>query len=122
MSELVKFYEKSTNSNHALQEKSIISKRNQTTFSTNYLPIKDQVLLILHKNVTIFIRNTKSLIAIFLSPIIFLYILLALKYINENYKTDIIIKEQKINYIDDVSLKCGFPIDCLSLGIAIIVY
>ena len=92
------------------------------SFSTNYLPFKEQLILILKKNITIFLRNTKSLLAIFLSPVIFLLILVFLQILSDNYTQGNIIKEHEINYLDQVSLKCNYPTDCLSLGVAIIVY
>lgn len=97
-------------------------QRNNFSFSTNYLPIKEQLVLILKKNITVFIRNTKSLIAIFLSPIIFLLILVSLQYLSDNYSQGNKIKEHEIENIHKISLKCEFPIDCLSLGITYIVY
>ena len=95
--------------------------RNEMTFSTNYLNTQDQIILILQKNFISLLRDSKSLIAIFVSPVIFLLILIFLQYLSENFTQGNVIKEQIIEKIDNISLKCHYPSDCLSLGIAIIV-
>jgi len=96
--------------------------RSNYSFSTNYLPLSEQLILILKKNITIFLRNTKSLIAIFLSPVIFLLILVLLQFLSDNYTQGNIIKDHEVEYVDRTLVKCEFPFDCLSIGIAVIVY
>ena len=122
MSEKDKFIkEKESNSFGVDASKLKHERKNYLSFSTNYLPLNQQITLIFKKNITIFLRNRKSLVAIFLSPIIFLLILQTLQFLADSYTENTIIREHTVYNIDQVSLKCFYPVDCLSLGIAVIV-
>ena len=125
MSENDKFLIKDSSNSFAKPKSDLnypTSYRRNYSFSTNYLPFSEQLTLVLKKNITIFIRNTKSSIAIFISPIIFLLILVFLQFLSDNYTQANIIKDHQVNLVDHTSIKCEFPIDCLSIGIAVIVY
>ena len=107
MNENDKFLNKKENSSFQKFEvdNSYTNQRKNVTFSTNYLDNKDQILLLLKKNFISLIRNKKSLVAIFISPIIFLYILIMIQHLSDTYSQGKIIKEQLIDQIDNISLK-----------------
>ena len=103
------------------------SRQTNLNFSTNYLNFKEELKLMIFKNSTIYSRNLKTISFIFLTPILFLFILQILQNLSIMFNKKSINKERPIQYIEKVDLKCSqnkmakFDTGCISLGIAVIV-
>jgi hypothetical protein len=103
------------------------TRQTNLKFSTNYLNFKDELKLMMFKNFKIYSRNIKSIIFIFFTPILFLFIIHSIKYMTEYYSKTLINKGYPITNIDNINLKCSqnnfakFDSNCISLGISIIV-
>lgn len=103
------------------------TKTANLNFSTKYLTFKEEIKLMMHKNSTIYSRNVKTLLFVFLTPFIFLFILQMVQSLSNFYNTSIVVKDHEEVLIDNVDLKCAhnpygkYKNDCISVGIAVIV-
>ncbi len=103
------------------------TRQTKINFSTAYLTFKEEIKLMLYKNITIYLRNLKTLFFIFASPILFLTILQILQSLSDFYNQSVVTKNHNINDLDEVNLNClsnpygKYEIGCLSIGIAILV-
>jgi len=113
------------------------SRKAKISFQANYLQFKDEIKIMVERNFKIYSRNNKSLIFIFLSPIILMIFLQLIQMLSDEYSQSQIIKDPpKIN-LDNIDLNCRnskyFAFnekiinekqkinDCISVGISILV-
>jgi hypothetical protein len=103
------------------------TRQSKIKFSTAYLTFKEEIKLMLYKNFTIYLRNVKTLIFLFITPVLFLTILQILQSLSDLYNQSVVTKDHKITNIDFVNLSClknpydKYEIGCISIGIAILV-
>ncbi len=95
------------------------SRTSNVNFSTNYLPFGEQLILMLNKTKTQYLRNIKILIFMLIAPIFFLGILQVLQNLSDYYQDSITTKNPETYDLNNIDLKCGER--CTSLGIALIV-
>jgi hypothetical protein len=102
------------------------TRQSKIKFSTKYLDLREEIKLMLWKNLNVYSRNIKTIFFVFLCPIIMLTVLNILDYISLYYIKSTIIREPPSLSIDDISLNCNenkiLGDKCLSIGIATIVY
>lgn len=103
------------------------TRQAKINFSTTYLSYKEEIKLMLYKNITIYLRNIKTLIFLITAPILFLTILQVLQSLSDYYNENVVTKHHKITDLDEVNLNClnnpygKYDKGCLSIGIAILV-
>jgi hypothetical protein len=104
------------------------SRKAKIEFSTKYLTFYEEVKLMNSQKYFIYKNNLKVISFILLSPLIFLTVLQIFQMMTDKYNESNIISDHEIIEVDRISLKCTtnnlgkYPKDCISIGIAIIVY
>ena len=112
------------------------TRKSKVNFQANYLQISEEIEIMVKRNIKIYSRNYKSLLFIFLSPIVMMLLLQLIQNVSNDYNEDNVIKEPIPINLNSVDLNCKnskyFSFnekminnekinDCISIGISVLV-
>ena len=112
------------------------TRKAKISFQANYLQFKEEIKIMVERNIKIYSRNYKSLIFIFTSPIILMLLLQIIQMLSDEYSTSQIVKNPQKTYLNNIDLNCKNSKyfsneiennknektnDCISIGVSVLV-